>query len=121
MFISPFIEIAVPVQIPSALGSLEQDIESRAELALSEIAEDAIRLYQQGIATEGSVDSGFFLNTVGVRRASWHERDIGSRAPYSGVVRRKGTTQIIGPQFAEQVVSELGPFIQDAFAVQLAR
>lgn len=116
----PSIQLSV-VEMPGALLSLPQEIDRAGELALTDIAGDTIRLYQQAIATEGSVDTGHFLNTVGVKRATWHERDIRSDAFYSGVVRRKGTTQIIGPQFAEKVVSELGPFVQDAFANQLAR
>lgn len=109
------------VGLSGTFREIESEIGSISELALIDIAEDAIRLYEQEIVSEGSVDTGYFLNTMGVRRAAWHERDVGSLATYAGVVRRKGTRENVGLMFPENVINELGPSIEDAFTKQLNR
>lgn len=116
----PIFEIP-EIPIPSVFQSIEGDIGAIAELALTDIAEDTIRLYQQSIVREGSVDTGHFLNTVRVQRQAWHERDIASDAFYSGVVRRKHTGEVIGPMFVEETIDQLGPLVQDAFEKQMSR
>lgn len=121
MFIRfPSLQI-LPVAVPSALQGLPREMERVSELALSDIANDAIKFYQQEIVSEGSVDTGYFLNTVRVRRAAMHERDIASDAFYSGVVRRKGSGEVIGPRFAERTIARLGPSVESAFSRQLMR
>jgi hypothetical protein len=121
MFINfPTLEI-VRVTVPSALQGFAGQIERIGELALTEIANDAVGFYQQEIVREGSVDTGYFLNTVRVRRAAMHERDIASDAFYSGVVRRKGSGERIGPRFAERTIARLGPSVESAFSRQLMR
>jgi len=121
MFINfPSLEI-VRVPVPSALQGFAGQIERIGELALTDVANDAVGLYQQEIVIEGSVDKGHFLNTTRVRRASWHERVIASDAFYSGVVRRKGSGEIIGPMFAERTIARLGPSVESAFSRQLMR
>lgn len=121
MFIRfPSLEI-VPVAVPSALQGLPRELERIGELALSDVAKDAVLFYQQEIVAEGSVDTGYFLNTVRVRRAAMHERDIASDAYYSGVVKRKGSGETVGPRFAERAIAKLGPSVESAFSRQLMR
>lgn len=112
----PILDIAGVVEIPHPLRELEEFIATQSELALIDIADDLVNLYQQEIVAAGSVDTGFFLNTVRVRRANAGERDVASDAFYSGVVRAKGSGgEVIGPAIAERAASEMGRSIENAF------
>lgn len=117
----PALEIAHSVELPSAIRSLSEDVGRVGERAITDIATDLVDFYQQEIVREGSIDTSHFLNTVRIRRQAWHERDVGSDATYAGVVKRKGTGEIIGPSIAGHAINRLGPSIESAFARQLMR
>ena len=127
MFIRfPSLEIAA-MPAPGSLRNLAQEIGQIGELALTDIGDDFVSLYQQEIAAVGAVDSGDFMNTVKVRRQAWHQRDIASGVAYSGVVeegwtkRARGQESYPGRFPAKRAIARMGPIIQSAFNNQLMR